>query len=158
MPTSFEDETKPLAAVTFVREVSLRYRRPRRVAALNPITAPAKAAEFMRRLLPDNVREHFLALFLDGRNAVASYYVAATGTANSCPVGVREVWQAAILSGAVGVIIGHNHPSGETTASREDAEVTARFRDAGTLLGIPLLDHLILGCDGFYSFRENGLV
>ena len=88
--TSFEDEINPVAAVTFLREVSLRYRRPRRVAALNPITAPAKAAEFMRRLLPDNVREHFLALFLDGRNAVASYYVAATGTANSCPVGVRE--------------------------------------------------------------------
>ena len=156
--SSFESETNPATAVTFVREVSLRYRRPRRVGALNPITAPEKAAEFMRRLMPDNVREHFLALFLDGRNAVASYYVAATGTANSCPVGIREVYQAAILAGAVGIIIGHNHPSGETTASQQDKEVTSRFRDAGTLLGIPLLDHLIIGSNGFYSFREIGLV
>ena len=66
--------------VTFVREVALKYRRPRRTEGIDAVLSPDQAAGFMRRILPDNVREHFLALFLDGRNQVVSYFVAATGT------------------------------------------------------------------------------
>ncbi len=146
------------ANITFVREVTLRYRRPRRLALMDAVVSPAKAAEFLRRILPDNVREHFLVLFLNGRNQVVSYFVAATGTANSCQVGVREVFQAAIVAGAVSVVAGHNHPSGETVASPEDKAITIRLRQAGELLGIPVLDHVILGSDGFFSFRESGQI
>jgi DNA repair protein RadC len=146
------------AAVTFVREVALKYRKPRRTSAFDAVLSPDKAAEFMRRILPDNVREHFLVLYLNSQHQVASYFVAATGTANSCQVGVREVFQAAVVAGAVAIIVGHNHTSGETVPSQEDKAITTRLRDAGALLGIPVLDHLVLENERFFSFRESGQI
>jgi DNA repair protein RadC len=142
--------------VTFLREIQLKYRGPRRGTSFDPVTSPGAAADFMRRVCPDNVREHFLTLFLDGANHVVGYYVAATGTASSCPVGAREVFQAAILAGATSIIIGHNHPSGTANPSQEDRTVTQRLSEAGTLVGIPVLDHLIVGSACFYSFCDHG--
>jgi DNA repair protein RadC len=107
-------------------------------------------------VLPDNVREHFVVLFLDGQHQVVSFYVAATGTAASCPVAPREVFQAAILSGAIAIIVAHNHPSAtNVTPSAEDRAVTKRLWDAGDLLGIPVLDHIIIAGDNYYSFKEK---
>jgi len=103
---------QPSAQVTYVREVTLRYRKSRRATNLDAVVSPDKAAEFMRRILPDNVREHFLTLFLNARNQVVSYFIAASGTANSCQVGIREVFQAAAIAGAVSIVVGHNHTSG----------------------------------------------
>jgi DNA repair protein RadC len=144
------------AKVTYVRELTLKYRGPKRPADLDAILSPEKAAAFMRQVLPDNVREHFLTLFLNSANRVVGYFVAATGTANSCQVGAREVFQAAVVGGAVAIVVGHNHTSGETTPSLEDRVVTKRLREAGELLGIPMLDHLIIGIDHHFSFRESG--
>ena len=141
---------------TFVREISIRYRGPKRGKGFDPSRSPAEAARFIRRVLPDNVREHFVALFLDGQNAVAGFYVVATGTAASCPVHTREVFQGAILAGALALVVGHNHPSGSVDPSPEDRAVTKQLSNAGTLLGIPVLDHIIVGGDEFYSFREKG--
>ena len=141
---------------TFVREVSIRYRGPKRGESFDPLRTPFGAAEFIRRMLPDNVREHFVVLFLDGQHQVVSFYVAATGTAASCPVAPREVFQAAILSGAIAIIVAHNHPSAtNVTPSAEDRAVTKRLWDAGDLLGIPLLDHIIIGGENYYSFKEK---
>ena len=143
----------------YVRELSLKYRGPRRGASFEAVSCPARAADFLRRVLPDDVREHFLALFLDGRNQVTGYYVAATGTASSCPAGTRDVFQAALLGGATALIIGHNHTSAqnrdELFPSPEDLAVTHRFTAAGDLLGISVLDHLIVGRSGHYSFQEH---
>ena len=126
------------------------------------VSSAARAAAFMRRVLPDNVREHFLTLFLDNRNQVVSYFVAATGTASSCPVGAKELFQTALIAGAASMIVGHNHTSGqnadEIIPSLEDAAVTRRLTEAGELLGIPVLDHLIIGNVGFYSFHEQGQI
>ena len=143
-------------SVTYIREATLKYRGPRRGATFDAVCSPERAVELMRRILPDNVREHFLTLFLNGANHVVGYFVAATGTATSCIVGTKEVMQAALLAGAVSIILGHNHPSGETVPSAEDRAVTKRLREAGELLGIPVLDHLIIGDPGFYSFHGHG--
>jgi len=140
---------------TFVREISLRYRGPKRGEAFNPILSPLEAAQFIRRVLPDNVREHFVTLFLDGKNQVSGFYVVATGTAASCPVGTREVFQGAILAGALSLVVAHNHPAGSVTPSDEDRAVTKRLCDAGLLLGIPVLDHIIIGGDNHYSFKDH---
>ena len=146
-------------SVVYVRELSLRYKGPRRGMSFEAVGAPHKAAAFMRRVLPDNVREHFMALFLDNRNQVTSYSVLATGTAASCPVGARELFQAALAAGASFVIVGHNHTSGQNAdelfPSPEDLTVTHRLIAAGDLLGIPVLDHLIIGNTGIYSFHEH---
>jgi len=153
-PGDLADQTE--AKVTYVREVRLNYRGPKRLANLDAIHEPEKAAAFMRRVLPDNVREHFLTLFLNGANCVVGYFVAATGTANFCHVGAREVFQAAVVGGAVSIIVGHNHPSGQAEPSPADADLTKRLSEAGALLGIHVLDHLVLGSEGYFSFRERG--
>ena len=145
--------------VVYVRELSLKDRGPRRGGSFDAVGSPQKAAAFMRRVLPDNVREHFLALFLDNRHQVTSYFVLATGTASSCPVGARELFQAALTAGASSMIVGHNtsgQNADELFPSREDMEVTHRLSAAGDLLGIPVLDHLIIGNAGLYSFSEQG--
>lgn len=140
--------------VTYVRELTVKY-RGNKGQSFDPIRFPDDAAKLLRRVLPDNVREHFVALFLDSRHQVVGYFVVATGTASSCPVGAREVFQAALVAGATALIVAHNHPAGDVTPSPEDRGVTRRLREAGELLAIPVLDHLIIGADRHYSFRET---
>jgi len=137
----------------FVREIQLRYKGARK--AFFGIGEPQNAATFIVKILPDNVREHFVALYLNSQHRVVAYSVVATGTASSCPVHPREVFQPAIMCGAHAVLIAHNHPSGDTSPSIEDRAVTKNFKDAGKLLSIPVLDHLIVSNSGFYSFHER---
>ena len=129
--------------------------RGKKGESFEAIRAPERAARFIRSVLPDNVREHFVALILDVRNQVVGYLVVATGTAASCPVGVREFFQAAIVGGAHALIVGNNHPSGDITPSQEDRAITRRLKEAGELLGIPVLDHLIIGTEAYFSFNER---
>ncbi|MFN9292342.1 MAG: JAB domain-containing protein, partial [Planctomyces sp.] len=84
------------------------------------MTEPEQAAAFIRSILSDNSREHFVALYLDGAHRIACYSIVSIGTANSCPVHPRKVLQRAILCGAVSLLVAHNHPSGVLTPSRED--------------------------------------
>ncbi|MCX6917627.1 MAG: JAB domain-containing protein [Verrucomicrobia bacterium] len=139
----------------YIREATLRYRGPRRGLSFDAVTSPDKAAQLLRRVLPDNVREHFVILFLDNVKQVVGYYVVATGTASACVVGAKELFQAAIVAGAGSLILGHNHPSGQIIPSAEDRAITKRLGEAGDLLGIPVLDHLIIGNPGFYSFHDS---
>ncbi|MDT8444359.1 MAG: JAB domain-containing protein [Desulfuromonadales bacterium] len=80
------------------------------------------------------------------------------GSLNASIVHPREVYKAALLSSAAAVIFIHNHPSGDTAPSREDIEITKRLKDAGELLGIRVLDHLIVGEAGYYSFANDGIL
>ena len=141
--------------VTYVRELTLKY-RARQGEAFDVANAPDRAAQLIRRVLPDNVREHFVALLVDSRNQVVGYYVAATGTSASCPVGVREIFQAAVVAGANALVVGHNHPTGNPSPSPEDLTVTQRLKQAGELLGIPILDHVIVGEAKHYSLFDHG--
>src|SRR3990172_177021 len=112
----------------YVREVTARYIGPRRRSCV--ITSSEIAANFMRRLLRDHAREHFLALYLDGAHRVVSYSLVSLGTANSTSVHPREVFQGALLAGACAIIVGHNHPSGDTRESPEDIILTKRLKEA----------------------------
>ncbi len=140
--------------IRFVREVLVRYRGARRTATC--VASPANAAKFIRPILPDNAREHFVTVYLNGRHEIAGYSVTATGTANSCPVHPREVYQAAVLTGAIAIIVSHNHPSGSCLPSEDDRKLTRKLREAGELLGIKLLDHIVLSDLDHYSFSEHG--
>jgi len=141
--------------VTYVRELTVKY-RGNKGPTFDPIRSPQDAAKLIQQVLPDNVREHFIVLFLDGRHRVVAYFVAATGTATSCLVGTKEIFQAALVAGAGALIVGHNHPSGDCVPSQEDYAVTKRLKAAGELLTIPVLDHVIVGTAGaHYSFRET---
>lgn len=144
----------PESETHYVREVVVNYRPTGRTR--HQITDERTVAEFVRSVLPDNSREHLVALYLDGSHHVASYAVVSSGTANGCQVHPREVFQRAILSGAASLVIAHNHPSGSLKPSEQDEEVTQRIRKAGDLLGIKLLDHVIVTDDGCHSFKARG--
>lgn len=137
----------------FVREVSAQYHG--RKQPLVHIGQPADAAAFIRSVLPDNSREHFVTLHLDGAHQVIAYSITGTGGANFCHVHPREVFQTALLVGAVALVVGHNHPSGRVDSSVEDHKMTQLIKQSGELLGIKFLDHVLLGESSYYSFETN---
>ena len=133
---------EPRYTDTFIREVRANYQQT--ASMFFTIKGPNDVADFVRSVLTDNSREHCVALYLDGAHQVVSYSIISIGTANMSVVHPREVFQRAILAGAISIIIAHNHPSGVLTPSDEDHKVTKRLKDAGEILGIKLLDHLIV--------------
>lgn len=121
------------------------------------LSTPEETIKFLtRRKLHVQDREHFVVLSFDNRNGLLSYDVVSIGTLTASLVHPREVFLKAIVRKAAGVIIAHNHPSGSLIPSNEDREATKRLVRAGLLLGIPVLDHVILSRDGYFSFKQNG--
>lgn len=101
-------------------------------------------------------RECFLSVLVDVKNRVLDVDFVSMGTLDGSLVHPREVFLNAVRSQAASVILVHNHPSGDPAPSAEDREVTRKLRSAGDVLGIPVLDHVILGCGGaYFSFRES---
>ena len=101
-------------------------------------------------------QEYFVALTLDGASHLIEKRVISIGTLNQSLVHPREVFADAVTDRAAGVIVAHNHPGGQLSPSNEDVRITQRLKEAGMLLGIELLDHVILTRDGFLSLREEG--
>jgi DNA repair protein RadC len=106
----------------------------------------------------DRRQEYLLAITLDGASHVIEKRVISIGTLNQSLVHPREVFADAVSDRAAGIIIAHNHPSGQLEPSIEDRRVTARLKEVGTIMGIELLDHVILSREGYLSLREEGLV
>jgi DNA repair protein RadC len=100
-------------------------------------------------------KEHFIALHLDGKNRIACLDRISVGSLNQSIVHPREVFKTACLSSAAAILLLHNHPTGDPTPSREDMEITRRLKEAGDLLGIKVLDHIIIG-DSYVSFADQG--
>lgn len=101
-------------------------------------------------------REHFVALLVDGRHRVVRECVVSEGTLTASLVHPREVFRTAVREAAAAIVLAHNHPSGDPTPSEEDREVTRRLAEAGEILGIRVLDHVVIAEHGFHSFREAG--
>jgi len=139
---------------TVVREIELRFRGRGR-AVHGPLSDPSHAARFFRSIMPPDVREVFLAVYLDGRRRPIGWRVVSIGTATTALVHPRETFQPAVCLGASSVIVAHNHPSGDPNPSSEDIAVTKRLAQAGEILGIALCDHVVLGEGAFASLRER---
>jgi DNA repair protein RadC len=103
-------------------------------------------------------REEFLAVILDGRNRIAGFNLISIGTLTSSLVHPREVFKPAILASAAALVLVHNHPSGDPEPSAEDRALTSRLQQAGELLGIRILDHVVVGDGRFRSFAEEGFI
>jgi DNA repair protein RadC len=101
-------------------------------------------------------KEIFLVLLLNNANIFISDYKVSEGTINASLVHPREVFQPAISGLATSIILLHNHPSGEVQPSQEDKNITHRLVEAGKLLDIPVLDHIIVGAENYFSFKEEG--
>lgn len=101
-------------------------------------------------------REQFIIACLNTKNEPTNILVVSVGTLNKAIVHPREVFKTAILSNAASIVAFHNHPSGNSEPSQQDIELTNRLYEAGELLGIKLLDHLIIGDRTFTSLKEKG--
>lgn len=124
------------------------------------LTMPHQAAQAFCALVGNPDREFFLVMLLDGKNRLTGLHIVSEGSLNQSIVHPRETFKAAILSNAAAMILAHNHPSGDTTPSREDLEITRRLREAGDILGIRVLDHVIVDTDtgNSMSFVQSGLM
>ena len=107
--------------------------------------------------LSDKLQEYFYCVYLDTKNHIIKDKLLFIGTINQSLVHPREVFKEAYLLSATSIICIHNHPSGNVNPSNNDIIITKQLKEVGTLLGINVLDHIIIGKDTYYSFNDNGL-
>lgn len=138
-----------IVSIKLVKESSLLYKG-------RSVKSPEDGYELLKLFLADKDREHFVVVSLDTKNQPVSINVCHIGSLNASIVHPREVMKSAILSNAASIIVGHNHPSGQVEPSSEDIEVTKRLVEAGKIIGIDVLDHIIVGDERFLSFKEKG--
>jgi DNA repair protein RadC len=135
----------------------------RRVVA-RPLTRNARIGSSrdvdaaLRARLADSDVEHFIAIALDAKNRPTFEVEVARGGLSQCPVSPADVFRALLREAAAGVVFVHNHPSGEPSPSAEDVALTDRLRRAGELLGVNVVDHVIIGREGYFSFLDAGLL
>ncbi len=142
-----------LYRVQLVREKKMSY-------AEHGITLdkPDLVADMFHKLFKNPDREYFVCFVMDGRSKMLAVNTVSIGTLSASLVHPREVFKPAILASAAAIIVAHNHPSGEVDPSAEDKDATRRLVRAGRILGIPVLDHIVIGEKKFFSFRHEGLI
>ncbi len=122
------------------------------------LTSPTDVLRLLSPRMEYLDRENFIAVLLNTKNRVISVETVSIGSLNSSIVHPREIFKNAVRLSAASVILAHNHPSGDPTPSREDLEITKRLAEAGKLIGIEVLDHIVIGVNAFTSFKEQGLI
>ncbi|MGJ9385805.1 JAB domain-containing protein [Salipaludibacillus sp. CF4.18] len=139
-----------IVSVKLVREASLLYKNRR-------IASPSDAWELFKEYLDGVDREHFVVMALDTKNQPTAIHTCHIGWLNASIVHPREVMKVGILSNAASLILGHNHPSNNPEPSQEDIAVTKKLIEAGKMMGIEILDHVIVCDESFVSLKEKGL-
>ena len=139
--------TLVLAAIEFAR----RRIKPEGVK----ISTPADALPLIRHFA-DRKQEHFLSITINGANEVLNVRVVSIGLIDRSPVHPREVFADVLTDRASGIIVAHNHPEGTLEPSQSDVDATKQIKQAGEIVGIELLDHIIFNRKGYYSFLEEG--
>jgi DNA repair protein RadC len=120
------------------------------------LRTPRDAAAYLLPAFGSRPVEHFGVVLLDSKHRVLRTAVVASGTLNTTIVQPRDVFREAVLGAAAAVVAFHNHPSGDPSPSPDDVELTRRLAAAGTLMGIDLVDHIVLGDARYCSFKEMG--
>jgi len=122
------------------------------------LSSPEEVARFLMPRLRYESNEHFLLVLLNSKNKVMLVKQISEGSLNSSIVHPREVFSLAVQFHAAAILVGHNHPSGDPSPSSNDRELTEALLKAGQVLGIPLLDHVIIGDGTYYSFKVQGFL
>ncbi len=130
----------------------------RAASAPGPSVASPEEAWWLLADMADLRKEHFRALYLDARRRLLQSETISIGTLTSSLVHPREVFQPAVTHSAAAVVVAHNHPSGDPEPSPEDLALTRRLRQAGEILGIEVLDHLVVGRGRFVSLKQRGVL
>jgi DNA repair protein RadC len=122
-----------------------------------PLSNPRTVFDYLRPL-EDKDREYFVAIFLNAKNIPIGVHLVSIGNLTGATVHPRESFKAAILASAAAVVFAHNHPSGDPDPSNTDIKITQQLKEAGDLLGIQVFDHIIVGRNCYYSFKEAGKI
>jgi DNA repair protein RadC len=130
----------------------------RKLERFDRFTSPRQVFDYFHHEFRDSRKEHFLTLLLDGKNRIIRRVQVSEGTLNQSIVHPREVFSPAVKESAAAVILVHNHPTGDPVPSNEDIAITRRLREAGEIMGIKVLDHIIVGDGEYVSFVERGLM
>ncbi|KAF1075436.1 DNA repair protein RadC [Halodesulfovibrio sp. MK-HDV] len=138
-----------------LRELFSRYMESG-ISEKKQLSSPAEVAEMARIRLGRKEKEEFWAAFLDNQNRLISWERISTGTVNTTMIYPRELMEQALQRKASSLVIVHNHPGGNLTPSSPDIEITRHIVQAGRILGIRLLDHLIITADTYYSLKDEG--
>jgi len=150
-------KTAKAAQIKAAFELAKRMEDPEYKKA-SPVQSPQEAVQSIKSLLKGKKKEHFYVLCLDTRNRVTGINQVSIGNLDSSIVHPREVFKAAISSLAASVIFIHNHPSGDLEPSSEDINLTKRLTEAGELIGIPVLDHIIVSDKDYTSLKSRNLL
>lgn len=147
-----------------VWEYSLQRRKTMEMREDHKAEGPAEIAEFLRGLgLADKEQEHFCVVFLNAKNGIKGYSLVTVGLVDRTQVHAREVFRSAVLQGTCRLLLAHNHPSGDCTPSAQDIATTRQLVEAGKIVGIEVLDHVIIGQPNaagrdWLSLREQNLM
>ena len=120
------------------------------------ITSPGDAAQYLMGRMRNLTHEYFVVLLLNTKNRIIRVKQIAEGSLTSAVVHPREVFAPAVMTHAACILVAHNHPSADPYPSAEDRHLTQALEEAGNVMGIPLLDHLVVGDGRYYSFKEHG--
>jgi len=120
-------------------------------------TAPSQVSDTFQFLMKET-KEQFITLHLDGKNRIICMDLVSIGSLNQSIVHPREVFKTALLSNAAALILIHQHPTGDPTPSSEDLSITRRLKEAGEIIGVKVLDHIVVGDGEYVSFVERGLL
>lgn len=135
-----------------VREIEYSYDKRPKISDVSDVVKAVKP------MIADTNKEFFVALYLNTKNCILRQEVISIGSLNANIVHPREVFRTACIVSASSIIVAHNHPSGDPAPSREDIELTKKLAESGKMIGIEVLDHVIIGHDRNYSFKEAGLL
>lgn len=124
----------------------------------NAISNPEKLANWVNQEIGFKKQEHFMVIFLDTKNTIIDYKILFIGTLDASLVHPREVFKEAFQLSASCIILAHNHPSGNVGYSEADKKITKQLIEVGILCGIPVLDHIIVGGNDMFSFREHNIL
>lgn len=130
----------------------------RKLERFDRFTSPQQVFDYFHHEFRDSRKEYFLILLLDGKNRIIRRVQVSEGSLNQSIVHPREVFNPAVKESAAAVILVHNHPTGDPAPSGEDIAITRRLREAGEIMGIKVLDHIIVGDGEYLSFVERGLL
>lgn len=149
----------PAKAVQLKAGIELGQRLAKaRLPETEVIRSPHVAAELLMEQMRYLQKEHFVCLFLNSKNHIIAQETLSIGSLNATIVHPREVFRAAIKCSSASVICAHNHPSGDPSPSEEDILMTKRLSEAGEIVGIDILDHIVIGDGKFVSLKEQGLM
>ena len=139
----------PMVSVHLVKEGRMKY------SVRESLKTPDIVYKQFSKMFRHQMQEKLVAVFVDSQLMPLGVQVAGIGTLNTCAIDIPGIFRAAILSGAAGLVLMHNHPSGDCAPSGEDIDVTKSMIKAGKLLNIRLLDHIIMTDDNYHSMREE---